>query len=98
MIDILETCRTTLNRCVTEEVGKELSHLCAEVVGDIEKEQEKRLFCVYHHHRFGHSTFLIRSNECPSVEQAIETCEIDFEDDREDEWIDIDEISPVDIP
>ena len=99
MSDILEACRTTLNRCVSEEVGAPLRCLAAQLVGDIEKEQEKRLFIVYHHHRFGHSNWLIRSKECPSVEEVIEFLgdEMDFEADREDEWIDIDEVDPIDI-
>jgi hypothetical protein len=36
-LEILEACRTTLNRCVSEENHSDLRVMCANLVGDIEE-------------------------------------------------------------
>lgn len=46
--------------------------------------KEKSLFVVIHEHRFGVSTYLVRSERRPSETRVIEACEIDFEPMREE--------------
>ena len=58
--------------------------------------KDKRLFVVVHEHRFGTSTYMVRSKEMPSEDLVIEKCEIDFEADR-GEVITIAEVDEGDI-
>ena len=54
-------------------------------------------YIVYHHHRFGHDCYLAFSDHEPTAEEAIQAFGIDFEDDRDDEWISIDIAYPQTI-
>ena len=43
---------------------------------------DKRLFVVVHEHRFGTSTYMVRSRGIPGEKKVVEACEIDFEPNR----------------
>lgn len=43
---------------------------------------EKKLFVVVHEHRFGTTTYMVRSKRMPREKVVVEKCEIDFEPDR----------------
>ena len=44
--------------------------------------KNKRLFIVVHEHRFGTSTYMVRSARMPGERKVIEKCEIYFEPNR----------------
>lgn len=44
--------------------------------------KDKRLFIVVHEHRFGTSTYMVRSRTMPGERRVVEACEIDFEPNR----------------
>lgn len=46
--------------------------------------ENKKLFVVVHTHRFGTSTYMVRSMMYPRVNVVVEKCEIDFEPDEPD--------------
>ncbi len=52
----------------------------------------KKLWMVMHSHRGGYTHYLVRSDEKPSNERVIAKFHIDYEDDREDENLEIGEI------
>ena len=51
-------------------------------------------YIIFHHHRFGHDNYLAFSDHVPSVDEVIQAFGIDFEEDRDDEWISIDKVYP----
>ena len=55
---------------------------------------EKKLWLVMHTHRHGHDHYLIELEERPSLDAVIERFVIDYEDDREDENL---EIIPIEV-
>lgn len=44
--------------------------------------QNKKLFVVVHEHRFGTSTYMVRSKTMPGERKVVEACELDFEPNR----------------
>lgn len=55
---------------------------------------EQQLILVEYFHRHGHDTYLCRFQPaedcaCPTDEMLIDQLDLDFEEDREDEWIDV---------
>lgn len=47
------------------------------------------LYIVIHTHRHGISTYLVRCDRQPSHDEVIYACDIDFEDDRDDEFLEV---------
>ncbi len=43
---------------------------------------EKKLFIVMHSHRFGTTTYMVRSKRMPNEDMVVEKCEINFEPKR----------------
>ena len=60
------------------------------------KPLQKDLYIALHSHRFGYSSYIIRCNRYPSVDEVIDLCNIDFESDREED-IEITSINLKDI-
>lgn len=44
--------------------------------------KDKKLFIVVHEHRYGTSTYMVRSRRMPGERKVVEACEIDFEPNR----------------
>jgi len=58
----------------------------------------KKLFVVQHHHRHGVDVGIIRASTEPTLDQAIQALGLDFEEERDDEWIEITESTLVELP
>jgi hypothetical protein len=56
--------------------------------------KEKDLYMVNHHHRFGTSLYLVRSDRLPMIGEVIKALQIDFEPDRE-ETLEIDKVEDI---
>jgi hypothetical protein len=51
-------------------------------------------YIVHHHSRFGEDVFLAYSNHKPSRDEVVEAFGLDFENNRDDEWIEISKVYP----
>lgn len=62
---------------------------------------KRDLYLVEHTHRFGTSTYLVRSGHLPTIDEVVSALDLDFEPEREGEEITISFIGDteiVDIP
>lgn len=53
------------------------------------KKNNKNLYIVVHKHRYGESAYVVRSKKMPTIKKVVKVCKIDFEPEREDEWIEV---------
>lgn len=53
------------------------------------------LWIATHHHRHGHDTILLLSEETPTEDEIVKAAQLDFEPERDDEWIEVAPASPV---
>jgi len=57
---------------------------------------DKKLWLVTHEHRFGHTTWPFYSNEVPDDDDIVRMFDIDYEPDREDEHLVVEDPGPID--
>lgn len=57
------------------------------------------IYAYLHTHRHGHDIYLVRAETAPSEESVIEKMDVNFEEDREDEYFELYEsFNDADIP
>ena len=91
MYDTIVVSRKKLAKLLAQRLPKDP----AAAIRLVEEKATTKLFVVDYHHRHGNDCPVLASDTEPDSDEAIELLGLDFEPDREDEYVEIVPVDPV---